>query len=236
MKRQSHMNKKVKILIVEDESSIVDAVSFVLQRDGYEIVSVGTGQAALDTILQQRFDLILLDVGLPDINGFDVCKQIRKNNSVPIIFLTARSEEVDRVLGLELEADDYVCKPFSPRELVARIKAILRRSEDKIVTPETASKNTAFSIDNERLIVSFYGSPLDLVRYEYRILCILIRRPGRVYSREQLMNLAWESPEMSLERTIDTHVKTIRQKLREIRPQDDSILTHRGTGYSLREE
>ncbi len=230
------MNKKVKILIVEDESSIVDAVSFVLQRDGYEIVSVGTGQAALDTILQQRFDLILLDVGLPDINGFDVCKQIRKNNSVPIIFLTARSEEVDRVLGLELEADDYVCKPFSPRELVARIKAILRRSEDKIVTPETASKNTAFSIDNERLIVSFYGSPLDLVRYEYRILCILIRRPGRVYSREQLMNLAWESPEMSLERTIDTHVKTIRQKLREIRPQDDSILTHRGTGYSLREE
>ena len=228
------MNKKVKILIVEDESSIVDAVSFVLQRDGYEIVSVGTGQAALDTILQQRFDLILLDVGLPDINGFDVCKQIRKNNSVPIIFLTARSEEVDRVLGLELEADDYVCKPFSPRELVARIKAILRRSEDKIVTPETASKNTAFSIDNERLIVSFYGSPLDLVRYEYRILCILIRRPGRVYSREQLMNLAWESPEMSLERTIDTHVKTIRQKLREIRPQDDSILTHRGTGYSLR--
>jgi two-component system, OmpR family, catabolic regulation response regulator CreB len=236
MKRQSYMNKKVKILIVEDESSIVDAVSFVLQRDGYEIVSVGTGQAALDTILQQRFDLILLDVGLPDINGFDVCKQIRKNNSVPIIFLTARSEEVDRVLGLELEADDYVCKPFSPRELVARIKAILRRSEDKIVTPETASKNTAFSIDNERLIVSFYGSPLDLVRYEYRILCILIRRPGRVYSREQLMNLAWESPEMSLERTIDTHVKTIRQKLREIRPQDDSILTHRGTGYSLREE
>jgi len=236
MKRQSHMNKKVKILIVEDESSIVDAVSFVLQRDGYEIVSVGTGQAALDTILQQRFDLILLDVGLPDINGFDVCKQVRKNNSVPIIFLTARSEEVDRVLGLELEADDYVCKPFSPRELVARIKAILRRSEDKIVTPETASKNTAFSIDNERLIVSFYGSPLDLVRYEYRILCILIRRPGRVYSREQLMNLAWESPEMSLERTIDTHVKTIRQKLREIRPQDDSILTHRGTGYSLREE
>ncbi len=230
------MNKKVKILIVEDESSIVDAVSFVLQRDGYEIVSVGTGQAALDTILQQRFDLILLDVGLPDINGFDVCKQIRKNNSVPIIFLTARSEEVDRVLGLELEADDYVCKPFSPRELVARIKAILRRSEDKIVTPETARKNTAFSIDNERLIVSFYGSPLDLVRYEYRILCILIRRPGRVYSREQLMNLAWESPEMSLERTIDTHVKTIRQKLREIRPQDDSILTHRGTGYSLREE
>ena len=230
------MNKKVKILIVEDESSIVDAVSFVLQRDGYEIVSVGTGQAALDTILQQRFDLILLDVGLPDINGFDVCKQIRKNNSVPIIFLTARSEEVDRVLGLELEADDYVCKPFSPRELVARIKAILRRSEDKIVAPETASKNTAFSIDNERLIVSFYGSPLDLVRYEYRILCILIRRPGRVYSREQLMNLAWESPEMSLERTIDTRVKTIRQKLREIRPQDDSILTHRGTGYSLREE
>ena len=226
----------MRILIVEDESSIVDAVSFVLQRDGYEIVSVGTGQAALDTILQQRFDLILLDVGLPDINGFDVCKQIRKNNSVPIIFLTARSEEVDRVLGLELEADDYVCKPFSPRELVARIKAILRRSEDKIVTPETASKNTAFSIDNERLIVSFYGSPLDLVRYEYRILCILIRRPGRVYSREQLMNLAWESPEMSLERTIDTHVKTIRQKLREIRPQDDSILTHRGTGYSLREE
>ena len=151
-------------------------------------------------------------------------------------FLTARSEEVDKVLGLELEADDYVCKPFSPRELVARIKAVLRRSEERSLVPQRASETGPFAIDGERLQICFHGTALDLSRYEYRILCILVRRPGRVYSREQLMNLAWESPEMSLERTVDTHIKTIRQKLRDIRSQDDSIITHRGTGYSLREE
>jgi two-component system, OmpR family, catabolic regulation response regulator CreB len=230
------MTKKAKILIVEDESSIVDAVSFVLQRDGFEIVSVGTGQAALKALTQIQFDLILLDIGLPDMSGFDLCRQIRKTSLIPIVFLTARSEEVDRVLGLELEADDYVCKPFSTRELVARIKAVLRRSEEKQIAPPPSGKNPAFTIDTERLQISFHGNALELSRYEYRILCILVRRPGRVYSREQLMNLAWESPEMSLERTVDTHIKTIRQKLRDIIPDDDSIVTHRGTGYSLGEE
>ena len=230
------MNKKSRILIVEDESSIVDALSFVLQREQFEIVSVGMGQAALEALGRSHFDLILLDIGLPDINGFDLCRQIRKTSMIPIVFLTARSEEVDKVLGLELEADDYVCKPFSPRELVARIKAVLRRSEERSLVPQRASETGPFAIDGERLQICFHGTALDLSRYEYRILCILVRQPGRVYSREQLMNLAWESPEMSLERTVDTHIKTIRQKLRDIRSQDDSIITHRGTGYSLREE
>lgn len=230
------MNKKSRILIVEDESSIVDALSFVLQREQFEIVSVGMGQTALEALTHTHFDLILLDIGLPDISGFDLCRQIRKTSMIPIVFLTARSEEVDKVLGLELEADDYVCKPFSPRELVARIKAVLRRSEEHSLAPQQGSGTGPFAIDVERLQITFHGRVLDLSRYEYRILCILVRRPGRVYSRERLMNLAWESPEMSLERTVDTHIKTIRQKLRDLRSDDDSIITHRGTGYSLREE
>jgi two-component system catabolic regulation response regulator CreB len=169
-----------------------------------------------------------------------LCRQIRANRDIkksrlPIIFLTARAEEVDRVLGLEIGGDDYITKPFSPRELVARIRSVLRRTEDSESVAVPQSLNS-FRIDEERVKIFFQGKPLELSRYEFRLLSILVKRPGRVYSREELMNRAWEEPEMSLERTVDSHIKMIRAKLREIDITDDSIITHRGLGYSLKED
>jgi two-component system catabolic regulation response regulator CreB len=175
--------------------------------------------------------LVLLDVGLPDLSGFEVCKEIRRTSAVPILFLTARSSEVDRVVGLEIGADDYVTKPFSPREVVARVKAILRRAS----APSTPKTEGAFAVDESKRSIRFRGIALELSRYEYGILAFLLKHPGRVYSRTQLMEAVWEEPEMSLERTIDAHVKAIRGKLRAIAPDEEIIETHRGFGYSISE-
>jgi two-component system catabolic regulation response regulator CreB len=231
------MSEKATILIVDDEPSIADALKYALSQEGFNTQLVGTGTDALTYIAEQSPALVVLDVGLPDMTGYDVCRRIRERTATPILFLTARADEVDRILGLELGGDDYISKPFSPREVVARIKAILRRSEGLVVSAAAVSsrRNSAFKIDEERMKVMYKGEPLDLTRYELRLLCVLVRRPGRVYSREELMNIAWESPEMSLERTVDTHIKTIRAKLHAIDSEDDSIITHRGLGYSLRE-
>ena len=190
--------------------------------------------------------LIILDIGLPDASGFDVCREIRKSSNIPLLFLTARGEEIDRIMGLELGADDYVTKPFSGREVVARVRALLRRSSPDHSTADlstrhlseplqTHSKHPRFTVDAAKFIISFDTVPIPLSRYEYRLLLVLLARPGRVYSREELMNRAWETPEMSLERTVDTHIKTIRAKLRSIAAEEDLIITHRGLGYSLRE-
>lgn len=163
--------------------------------------------------------------------------KIRKDSEIPIIFLTARSDEIDRVAGLELGADDYVTKPFSPRELTARVRAILRRTPQRITEPLPVETNISlpFEIDEKRMIISYYGHSLDLTRYEFRLLQLLIDNPGRVYTREQLMEHVWEEPEMSLDRTVDTHIKTIRQKLKGLQPDEEPIVTHRGVGYSLSE-
>ena len=163
----------------------------------------------------------------------ELCKKIRKAHNLPIIFLTARADEVDRVVGLEIGADDYVVKPFSPRELSARIKAVLRRSQQ----PATASSaSQAFQIDESRRQISYFGVPVDLSRYEYNLLKILIQRPGHVYSRDQLMEMAWDEPEASMDRTVDAHVKNIRAKMKTIKPEIDPIITHRGVGYALKED
>lgn len=221
-----------KVLIVEDEPAIADNITYALKTEGFDPVWASTGEEAFRVFQADDIALIILDVGLPDVNGFDLCKQIRDSSQVPIIFLTARSDEVDRVVGLEIGADDYVVKPFSPRELSARIKAILRRT---VPAEATGSGARDFKIDTNRLLLSYYGELLELSRYEYRILEILINRRGWVYSRDQLMEMAWEEPEMSLDRTIDAHIKTIRAKLKKIRPEQDPIKTHRGIGYSMRE-
>lgn len=179
------------------------------------------------------FVLVILDVGLPDVNGFDLCRQIRGVSSVPIIFVTARKDEIDRVVGLEIGADDYVVKPFSPRELSARVKAILRRTGQQAgcaLVPVPV-----FAVDDERCEIRYHGTPLALSRYEFRLLRILANKPGRVYSREQLMEHAWEEPEAALDRTVDAHIKMLRGKLRAVRPGEDPIRTHRGMGYSLKE-
>jgi len=224
---------KPRILIVEDEPAISDNIQFVLESEGLETVRVATGLAAVPVLDDSRVDLIVLDVGLPDINGFDLLREVRKTRTIPIILLTARTAEIDRVLGLEIGADDYVAKPFSPRELAARVKAVLRRSPT-ITTGGTTQ--SAFTINTSKRTITFFGTGLELSKYEYDILRQFIERKGHVFSREQLMDLVWEQPETSLDRTVDAHIKNIRAKLRVVRPDLEPIVTHRGTGYSLRDD
>ena len=224
-----------KILVVEDEPAIADNIKYALSTEGFDVVWCSTAGEAATVLENDGVDLVVLDVGLPDRNGFDFCKDIRRTSSVPIIFLTARSDEIDKVVGLEIGGDDYLVKPFSPRELTARIRAILRRVQSKSNDTGCAVVNSAFSIDKKRMIISYFGKPLDLSRYEFRMLEVLIGRPGWVFSRDKLMTLVWEEPEASLDRTVDTHIKTIRSKLKAVKPGIDIIKTHRGLGYSLKE-
>jgi two-component system catabolic regulation response regulator CreB len=187
----------------------------------------------LTVLKQQPVALVVLDVGLPDMSGFDVCREMQKLGAPPVIFLTARSSEVDKIVGLELGADDYLAKPFSPRELTARVRAILRRTNGKAtVTPAAPG----WTHDEARCRISFRGRALDLTRNEYRLLAALLASPGRVFNRDQLMAAAWADPGAALDRTVDAHIKTLRAKLREVAPEADPIVTHRGLGYSLREE
>ena len=222
-----------KILIVEDEPAITDTIQYALETEGFETVCLFSGAPVLDLLPREPVDLIVLDIGLPDVNGVELCKQIRKNHAVPIIFLTARADEIDRVVGLEIGADDYVTKPFSPRELTARVKAVLRRARPTTAAPPIPG---AFALDESRRRISYFGRALELSRYEYDILKTFIRRPGHVYSREQLMDMVWEEPEASMDRTVDAHIKNIRAKLKAVRPGIDPIVTHRGLGYALKED
>ena len=223
---------KQKILIVEDEPAIADNIQYALETEGFDTLRLSSGMPVLELLSRESIDLMILDIGLPDINGLELCKHIRKKYLIPIIFLTARSDEVDRVVGLEIGGDDYVTKPFSPRELSARVKAILRR-----VRPSAAKNESGlFIIDTEKRRIFFSGVALDLSRYEYRLLCVLVKRPGRVFTRDQLMEIAWDEPEASMDRTVDAHIKNLRAKLKAVNPDMDPIITHRGTGYALRDD
>jgi two-component system catabolic regulation response regulator CreB len=222
------------VLIVEDETAIADTIQYALETEGFTPLLAATGQEALDRFADAGVDLIVLDIGLPDINGFELCKQIRRNSDVPIIFLTARNEEVDRVVGLEIGGDDYVVKPFSPRELTARVKAVLRRIQPNSHGPQEA--NGAWQVDGAKRQIIYFGKALDLSRTEFDLLYTLIRRPGQVFSREQLMAAAWDEPEASMDRTVDAHIKNLRAKLKAVEPGLDPIVTHRGTGYALKED
>ena len=226
-----------RILIIEDEPAIADTLLYALRTEGFAPEWCATGRAGLAALEKNSFALVVLDVGLPDGTGFDFCKTIRGRSAVPIIFLTARNTELDRVLGLELGGDDDLVKPFSPRELTARVKAILRRvpsAPPAACTTATVPKNDGLVVDDERCVITCRGVALDLTRYEFRLLKVLAARPGRVFSREQLMQAAWEDPGSALDRTVDAHIKTLRAKLRAIMPDSEPIQTHRGMGYSLR--
>ena len=223
---------KSRILIVDDEPAILDNIQYVLEAEGLETLRLSEGLAVLPLLARQRVDLILLDIGLPDVSGLELCREIRRAHAVPIIFLTARSAEIDRVLGLEMGADDYVAKPFSPRELSARVKAVLRRSAG---APAPRGPHPAFAVDEQKRRIAYHGSVLELSRTEYELLAVFLRRPGQVYSRDQLKTLVWEQPGTSLERSVDGHIKNLRAKLKSIAPDDDPIVTHRGVGYSLKE-
>ncbi|MGA1871428.1 MAG: two-component system response regulator CreB [bacterium] len=229
---------KLKILIIEDEPAIADTITYALKTEGFDPIWSTTGKEGKEIIERGDIALIILDIGLPDINGFELCKDVRTTSSVPIIFLTARSEEIDRVVGLEIGADDYVVKPFSPRELTARVKAILRRTtvEANLTSPSSHTISSSFTIDEDRLRISYCSIPLKLTRYEYNILSALIKRPGKVFSRDELMEIAWDEPEASMDRTVDAHIKSIRRKIRIIKSDDDPIETRPGFGYALKEE
>lgn len=224
------------ILIVEDEPAISDNVEIALQMEGFNSTTCRLASEALAELKRQRFQLIILDVGLPDMNGFELCKEIRKDSEIPILFLTARSDEIDRILGLEMGADDYVTKPFSPRELAIRVKVILKRSAPAITAPEHRLCCGDFVLEREKANISFHQQPLTLTRSEYQILATMIEQPNRVFSRDQLLDLlSGEGPAVSLDRAVDTHIKTLRGKLRQIDSDCAALKTHRGLGYSLQD-
>lgn len=241
---------KPKVLIVEDEPAIRDNIQFALESEGIDTCQLGTAAGVLALLSERGIDLIVLDVGLPDMSGFDLLKQIRVQHRTPVILLTARNAELDRVLGLEIGADDYVVKPFSPRELAARVKAVLRRSQATEASPAGSAADpsktvpgvaappgaAAFAVNRSKRQVTYHEVALTLSKYEYEILLVFIERPGHVFSRDQLMHRVWEEPEASLDRTVDAHIKNLRAKLRAVRADVDPIVTHRGSGYSLRED
>jgi len=233
-----------RVLIVEDESSIAESLLFVLQAEGFATHWETLASKGLEYIQQQSVDLVIMDVGLPDITGFEACKQLRRFSDVPLIFLTARGEELDRVVGLEIGADDYVVKPFSPREVAARVKVILKRriatathasavidtSAQKISLKKT-SGNQEFDVDEQRKVIYFFGVMLNLTKLEYQLLEYLIKNSDRVLSREQLLQAVGIANDANYDRSIDTHIKTLRSKLRQINEEADPIKTQRGFGY-----
>jgi two-component system catabolic regulation response regulator CreB len=238
------MLHKPRILVIEDESGIADTIQYVLATDGFAPVWCATAQQALQEFAAEPPALAILDVGLPDLNGFELFKRLHAlpgGAHVPMLFLTARSDEIDRVVGLELGADDYIAKPFSPRELVARVRGILRRTTVRApaAAPQESAPATAqsvFLLDEERRRIRFYGHALELSRYEYGILRLLVRKPGRVFTRDELLSQVWEDGSGSLDRTVDAHIKTLRAKLKAVAPQTEPIRTSRGSGYALAED
>jgi len=231
------MSPRPQILIVEDEVGIADTLQYALRSDGFEPAWCSTAEAALLHVARELPALVILDVGLPDLSGFELFKRLREKVDVPVLFLTARGDEIDRVVGLELGADDYVPKPFSPRELVARVRSILRRSARTAAADVApAAPMLPVRIDEGRRQITFYGKPLELSRYEYGLLKTLASRPGHVFTREMLLERVWDDHAESLDRTVDAHVKTLRAKMKLIAPNLDPIRTHRGTGYALAED
>lgn len=223
------------VLIIEDEQTIAENIIYALNTEGFKTWHCINAHSAREYLKQEEPDIILLDVGLPDESGFEFAKFITANTDIPVIFVTARSDEMDRILGLELGGDDYVVKPFSPRELTSRIKAVLRRVNSDNKLQDNIYKYGEFLIESDKLKVKFKDKSIDLSRYEFKIFELLIKNPGRVFSRERIMNRIWEDPAMTLERTVDAHIKTIRHKIREIDSKEEYIITHRGSGYSFNE-
>lgn len=224
------------ILIVEDEAAIADTLIYALQADGHSTEWVTLGSAAVERQRAQPADLVILDIGLPDITGFDTCRQLRRFTEVPVMFLTARNDEIDRVVGLEIGADDYVVKPFSPREVAARVRAILKRTAPRADAAVEPTKTTPLHLDTLRMQISYRGQPLSLTRHEFRLLQCLIEQPQRVFSREQLLDALGVAADVGYERTIDSHIKSLRAKLRQVAKVGEAIQTHRGLGYSYNPE
>jgi DNA-binding response OmpR family regulator len=225
-----------RILLVDDEESVQKLLSYPLRSDGYEVVAATDGQEALDRFDESSFDLVVLDVMLPRVDGFDVCRQLRARSGVPIIMLTAKAEEFDKVLGLELGADDYITKPFSMREFRSRVKAVLRRAE--LVRSDDGDEPLVqgeLSIDHQRRLVEIRGAPARLTYVEFEILSALARAPGRVFSRTMLLERLWGDSSYRDPRTIDVHIRHLREKLERDPKSPEYLFTVRGVGYHFRD-
>jgi len=221
-----------RLLVVEDEESFQDALSHMLRREGYEVAVAGTGPDALHEFERNGADLVLLDLMLPGLSGTEVCRTLRQRSSVPVIMLTARDSEVDKVVGLELGADDYVTKPYSPRELVARIRAVLRRGVEPDLAPLTLEVGSV-RMDVERHLVTLGGEEVRLPLKEFELLEMFLRNPGRVLTRGQLIDRVWGSDYVGDTKTLDVHVKRLRAKLEHDPAEPKYLVTVRGLGYKL---
>lgn len=221
------------IVVVDDEQSIVDFVRIYLEREGFVCKGINDGLVAFNDIMQTKPTLVVLDVMLPGMSGFDVCRRLRaSNNQVPVIMLTAKDDDIDKILGLELGADDYLTKPFNPRELVARIKAVLRRNNLKKRTEEVIIKAGDITINMQRREVTVDGKPVFLRTQEFELLRVLAEEPGRVYSRDQLLYLAWGYDFAGQTRTVDVHIAQLRKKLETSSVQLETVT---GFGYKLKD-
>jgi two-component system alkaline phosphatase synthesis response regulator PhoP len=222
-----------KILVVDDEPKVLELIRAYLVKDGYDVFTAADGKEALNQAQHHQPNLIILDLNLPEVDGLEVCRNLRSKSNVPVIMLTARDDEIDKIVGLELGADDYVTKPFSPRELVARISAVLRRTREGS-KPGKQIIAGGMLIDTERHEAIYREQPLNLTAAEFKLLSVLAANPGRVYTRLQLMDSAFGQSYEGYERTIDAHVKNIRQKLSKLAPEaSNPLATVRGVGYKL---
>ncbi len=226
-----------KILVVDDEKPIVEILKYNLEKEGFHVLTAFDGEEALNKVEEESPDLIVLDIMLPQKDGFAVCREIRAARDIPIIMLTAKEMEIDKVLGLELGADDYVTKPFSAREVTARIKALLRRSnadKNQNNIEKDKLKVGTIEVDQDEVQVYNLGKPVDLTLREYSLLAYIMRKPGFVYSREQLLNQVWGYDYIGEERTVDVTVRRLREKLEQDPANPDYIKTKRGVGYYFR--
>tara|TARA_B100001142_G_scaffold298961_1_gene322526 strand:+ start:993 stop:1664 length:672 start_codon:yes stop_codon:yes gene_type:complete len=218
------------VLIVEDEKKLADVLIAYLNQNQFKVTHFESGIDVVDWVKTNQPNIILLDLMLPDVNGKDLCKEIRQFSMVPIIMVTAMIDEIDRLIGLELGADDYVCKPFSPKEVVARVKAVLRRSEGGLNHGEVYD---AFEVNDQTYSIKLHRDRLDLTPVEFRLLKMFLQSPGRVFNRDQILNNIFEDGRIVLDRTVDTHVKNLRHKLKTASPEHDYIRSVYGIGYSF---
>ena len=222
------MNKT--ILVVEDELKLANILVEYLQTEGFKTKHIDIGTRVIPWIKKNNPDLVLLDLMLPAMNGKDICQEIRTFSHLPVIMITAMVDEIDRLIGLEMGADDYICKPFSPKEVVARVKAVLRRTDPEYIKDNLSN---GFEIDSERFSITLDGIKLDLTPVEFRLLAMFIEHSGRVYNRDQILNMIFDDGRIVLDRTVDTHIKNLRHKLKKINPKTDYIRSLYGVGYSF---
>ncbi|MDD3654408.1 MAG: response regulator transcription factor [Desulfotomaculaceae bacterium] len=225
-----------RILVVDDESLLVKGLRRSLEQEGYAVLTAGDGREALAILRREEVDLVLLDLMLPGINGLDVCREIRKKSDLPVIMLTAKGEDIDKIVGLELGADDYLTKPFNTRELLARIRAVLRRAGRAGAAERKVINAGSLSIDNAKRKVVAGGRKVDLTVKEYELLYLLASNPGRVYTRDNLLDLVWGAQYFGDSRTVDVHIRRLREKIEVNSKEPEFILTSWGVGYYFQDQ